>query len=317
MAGIIFRYFLTLLVFLLTAPGFGFSGPVPVQAAEKTGTIFDPVLSEISGIFASRKNSNVLWVLNDGGNAPALYAVSPGGRLLGEYPVEGIKNVDWEDMSGFRQGGEDLLLIGDVGDNKARRKSCTLYGVREPEVGGASTGRSLPVCWHMHFQYAGGPRDCEAMTVDEGEQRILLLSKRDRVPILYELPLSPTPRDILYTAKPVGRVRTIPKPTPADLKQRYGKYRSQPTSMDLSSNGRTLVILTYKHGYIFRREPGMTWDKVFASAPVQLDLPLPDTGELVQREALCIDHGKGRIIITTEQLPAPIYTIVDAGLTLE
>ncbi|MCG8637826.1 MAG: hypothetical protein MI863_28635 [Desulfobacterales bacterium] len=245
-------------------------------------------------------------MVNDSGNPAELYAISSGGKFLNAFSVEGADNIDWEDMSGFRHNGKGYLIIGDIGDNKARRDFCTLYAVSEPNAAPSLTEQSLPIQWQMHFKYADGPRDCEALAVDETRQRIYLLSKRDKYPVLYELPLSFDPEDTLYTATPVARIRTIPQPTPADLKEKYGKHRSRPTSMDISSNGRTLVILTYKHGYLYRRHPGQTWDQAVESPPELL--PLPDTGELVQREALCIDREKNNIIVTTEQIPAPIYT---------
>ncbi|MCG8616025.1 MAG: hypothetical protein MI802_07385 [Desulfobacterales bacterium] len=165
----------------------------------------------------------------------------------------------------------------------------------------------------MRFRYADGPRDCEALAVDEPNQKIYLLSKRETYPTLYELPLSVAPEDTLYTATPIAKIQTLPQPTPADLKEKYGKYRSQPTSMDLSADGTRLVVLTYKNGYLFRRNPNQTWEEVFRSPPETIRLPHPNTGELIQREALCIDNNTKGIIVTTEQIPAPIYTLMPQG----
>jgi len=278
----------------------------PYKQGFRTGTISDPGLEEVSGIFASRKNSPLLWVINDRGNTPVLYALSPDGKMRKNFPIAGIKNTDWEDLSGFRHKGEDFIMIGDVGDNRAKRKFCTLFIVKEPAPGDTAP---LKLQWQMRFQYEDGPRDCEAIAVDGPNKKIFLLSKRDRFPVLYELPLVIHPPDTLYTAKPVAKIKNIPRPTPSDLKEKYGKYRSRPTSMDLSTDGNTLVILTYKHGYVYRRESNRTWKATFQSLPWLIRLPLPGTGELVQREALCINHGTGQLIVTTEQLPAPIYTL--------
>ncbi|MCG8620338.1 MAG: hypothetical protein MI802_29305 [Desulfobacterales bacterium] len=201
-----------------------------------------------------------------------------------------------------------------MGDNKAVRAFCTLYAVKEPEVTASMATAPLEVTWRMRFRYADGPRDCEALAVDEPNQKIYLLSKRETYPTLYELPLSFTPEDRMYTATPVAKIRTIPQPTPADLKEKYGKYRSQPTSMDIYADGTALMILTYKNGYLFRRGPNQTWAEVFKSTPETISLPLPNTGELIQREALCVDHDTKSIIVTTEQLPAPIYTLMPQNI---
>ena len=59
---------------------------VPVQASapeecdgmgpgEEVGTVADPAVVELSGIVASRAHPGVLWVHNDSGGAPAVYAL--------------------------------------------------------------------------------------------------------------------------------------------------------------------------------------------------------------------------------------------------
>ncbi len=279
----------------------------PFHRAVRTGVITDPMIQETSGIYASQKNRPVLWVVNDSRNAPVLYAILPDGKRLKECPIEGaIKNTDWEDLAGFQYEGNDFLVIADVGDNKARREFCTLFVVKEPEPG---TAGPLKLQWQMRFNYEDGPKDCEAVAVDTANKRILLLSKRQKQPVLYELPLVIYPPDTLYTARPIAKISNIPQPTASDLKEKYGKYRSWPTSMDLSSNGRTLFILTYKNGYTYSRKINQTWEEAFQSRPKLIRLPHPNTGELVQREAICIDHETGRLIVTTEKTPSPIYTL--------
>lgn len=301
----------TLLIFfyLISLPVFGNTGEqVSFTKGIRTGTISDPRLSEISGLFPSMQNSPLFWAVNDSGNPPELYAISPKGTLVKTLTVQGAENIDWEDLSGFRYRAEPYLLIADVGDNWARRRFCSLYAVKEPDLTETGTTQSLAVQWQMNFQYPDGPRDCEAIAVDERDQKIYLLSKREKQPTLYALPLEFQPDKTIYTAALVAKIQTIPRPTPADLKEKYGKYRSQPTAMDISSDGRTLVILTYKNGYLFKRNPGQAWSEVVNTRPKIL--PLPNGNELPQREALCIDREKGSIIVTTEMLPAPIYTIM-------
>jgi hypothetical protein len=58
----------------------------------------DPLLNEVSGVVASRVHTPDLWVHNDSGGEPAVYAIRPNGALLGAYTIDGATNVDWEDM---------------------------------------------------------------------------------------------------------------------------------------------------------------------------------------------------------------------------
>lgn len=296
-----------LLLIPVSAPGGQEKPRLMFGQPVKIGSMSDPVLGEVSGIFASRHPNQVLWMVNDSGNAPALYAVNRNGSLEAEYTVAGVQNTDWEDLSGFRHNDRSYLVIADVGDNKSRRNQYTLLFLKEPVPGQIKA--KLQCRWQMRFQYEDGPRDCESVAVDIVNQKILLLSKREKYPVLYELPLILPPEDTLYTAKPVARIKTLPQPTPSDLTYKYGKYSSRPTSMDISCDGNTLIILTYKHAYRFHKSQDKDWQQALLSSPELIRLPLPVTGELIQREALCIDHRTGNIIVTTEQLPAPIYTL--------
>ena len=53
-------------------------------AGHKVGTVESPLITEASGLVASRKNPGVLWVHNDKG-PPCVYAVTPQGKYLGTY----------------------------------------------------------------------------------------------------------------------------------------------------------------------------------------------------------------------------------------
>lgn len=281
--------------------------PAPYKEAVRCGLISSPELTEISGLAVSRKTPQVLWVINDSNNPPAVYGLSTQGVLLKTYEVAKAKNRDWEDLAGFHYRGEDFLVIADVGDNWSGRSFGTLYCVKEPTPDAQSNG-VLPLEWEMNFRYENGPLDCEAVAVDAANQKIYLLSKRKAVPVLYELPLDMPCKKSMYTARAVARIKTIPQPTPEDCRQNYGNNRSRPTAMDISADGNTLYILTYKHAYVYSRTPGQTWDTAFSNPPQQITLPDPSL-TMVQREALGLDHTSGKIFISSEKALAPIYMV--------
>ncbi len=277
-----------------------------------SGKVTDKDLPEISGLAGSYKTKGLLWMINDSGNANVLFGVSSTGQVLGEFSIKNAPNVDWEDLSSFTLGRESYLLIADVGDNMAMRSSCCLYMVREPEINlseNKQNPESLGVCAKMTFSYEDGSRDCEAVAVDSVKQKIYLLSKRTVPPVLYELPLIMKNSDGVYVATPVARLTSLPAPTPEDLKDKYGKFRSQPTAMDLRLDGNAMVILTYKNAYWYEKESVETWDTAFSRQPRCLALPHPNTGELVIREALCLCPQTQNIYVSSERLPAPIYVL--------
>ena len=102
----------------------------------QVGTIEHPQITEASGMVASRRLADVLWVHNDSGSGPVLYALNPQGQCLGRFDVTGAKARDWEDIARGPGPDPDLdyLYIGDIGDNRGKREFITVYRVPEPDL---------------------------------------------------------------------------------------------------------------------------------------------------------------------------------------
>ena len=100
------------------------------------GNVVNEDLNEVSGVVESRQNTGVLWVHNDSGDSPRLFALGTDGRHLGTYTLEGAATGDWEDLAIFRHrdSGEWILAIGDIGDNPGTRDFIRVYLVPEPTV---------------------------------------------------------------------------------------------------------------------------------------------------------------------------------------
>ncbi|MEM9058498.1 MAG: hypothetical protein AAGD86_13540, partial [Pseudomonadota bacterium] len=101
-------------------------------AAELIGKIEKKSLNEASGMAASRTDDGVLWLINDSGHKPKLFAMAPDGTHLGTVDVDGANNRDWEDLASFSLDGRHWLLIADTGDNKSRHPVSALVVVPEP-----------------------------------------------------------------------------------------------------------------------------------------------------------------------------------------
>ncbi len=280
----------------------------PRFVAVESGHLQAAGLVETSGLAASRRSPDLLWAINDSGNRPVLYALRTDGSELGQVTLAGVNNGDWEDLAAFTWRGEPWLLVADVGDNRGRRPQVVLHALPEPQADaqGRFAGAVQPA-WSLTFSYPDGPRDCEALAVDESAGRILLLSKRSEPPMLYSLPLVPPVDDRPLVATPLGPLATIPPPTPTDLLLPYGQYRSQPTAMDLSAAGRELLVLTYRHAYLFRRAPGQDWAPVIAEPPQTIELP--DLFTLPQREAACFSADGQSLFVTGEGAGATLLRL--------
>ena len=158
----------------------------PPPFAQLSGIILDTRLADLSGLAASRAHADTLWALDDGGNAPELFAIGKRGGVQASYRIEGVANTDWEDLASFDLDRRHYLLIADTGDNGGLRKTLQLHVVEEPaSLGG---GRLRPA-WSIVFRWPDGPRDCEAVVVDAAHGQVLLISKRRQPPEAFVLPL--------------------------------------------------------------------------------------------------------------------------------
>jgi hypothetical protein len=275
-------------------------GSVPADLA---GYITAKAVDEASGIAVSRYNDNVVWINNDSGNAAALFAVNRHGKKVFRLNIKGVANRDWEDLAAFDFQGKSYLVIGDVGDNYNKWQSYSLYFVEEPDIRRLGYNKTLAVkpAWQTTFTYADGSRDCEAIAVDVQAQKVLLLSKRESPPVLFELPLKSEQQQPLV-AKRLGRIKPIPDPihTYPRLFDWLG-MATWPTGMDISPDGKQLLVLTYGGIYRYRATPDHNWFKSLSQSPEQIPLP-----ELKQAEAIGFDRQARHFYVTTEKLPAPL-----------
>jgi hypothetical protein len=269
------------------------------------GQIEDQRLPEISGIAVSGKTDSLLWVLNDNCNSPTLYALNFQGRVLGSVLIAGVDNIDWEDMAGFNLGNTSYLLIGDVGDNQGTRPHCYIHIIEEPSLFDLKRSGELviqPVCT-MQFKYPDGSRDCESIAVDVTQNKIYMLSKRAKPPVLYELPLLLADPDSTLIARRLGQVRTIPLPKRAEIiAKKLNETAVWPTSMAFSKSA--AVILTYDNAYYYTKNENACWISALSEHPQIIELPY-----IPQAESVCFSPDEQYIFIISERLPSPIYRI--------
>lgn len=279
--------------------------PEPVASERGTrlaGVLIDPQLSEISGLAASRRHADVLWMLDDGGNPERLFAVGTNGTRLATMRVEGVTKTDWEDIAAFRLDGRDYLLIADTGDNGGLRRSLQLHVVEEPAR--LENARVRPA-WSIAFRWPDGARDCEAVAVDPKRGEVLLISKKRQPPELFSLPLRPQGTS-LQTARRLGPLAGVPQPDANALRRNPQRARldSQVTAADVSPDTRTLAVMTYRWLLLYPRRPHESWGDAVARAPRFEPLPW-----LPQAEALGWSRDGRHLYATGEFIPAPLYRI--------
>ena len=256
-----------------------------------------PVITEASGLAASPRSDDFLWIINDSGGTGEIHLCNTDGTSRGSVSVKGLKNKDWEDLAAFVLEGKSYLLIADTGDNNSKRDSVSLFIVREPVLpsAGKSVAGEIPVVWKIEFTYEDGPRDCEAVAVDARREKIILVSKRTEPPVVYELPLRPAEKE--QVAKRIGTTQTI---APAFI---LLPHRNQPTGMDISPDGSTAAIVTYYGVFLFSKESGQTWGEAFAAQPVRIGshkLPQAESVAFAKdgKSLRCISEGRNSSIVT-------------------
>ncbi len=236
--------------------------------------------------------------MNDDGKA-RLFALDTAGRDRSDFDLGKADNDDWEDLASFTLDGDPYLLIADIGDNLGKRKKVTLYVAKEPKPSDDRT----KVDWHVDFKYPNGPRDAEAAAVDIDNERVLILSKRDIPPSLYEVPLQ---SDDKVTARWLGTVDSLPKPSRQDVEfaPKTRDWHWQPTGMDISADNRAAVVLTYRAIYYYLRRPEQDWFEALNSKPVRVGL-----GNFRNAEAVAFGDDSRTVYVTGEDRHARLLRV--------
>ncbi len=91
-------------------------------------------LKEVSGVESAR-NSNLIWMINDGGNRSKLFAISKNGKIKREVFIK-TKNHDWEDLTSDEKGN---IYIGDFGNNLSKRKNLKILKIKKKHLNKKST----------------------------------------------------------------------------------------------------------------------------------------------------------------------------------
>jgi hypothetical protein len=253
-------------------------------------------LTETSGLAASRRNDGVLWMHNDSGGDPEVFAVGLDGAARGRYALEGAEATDWEDMALGPQApggdGADRLYLGDIGDNNSQRDDVTVYRVAEPTVAAGDAGdQALGDVQPLTLTYADGARDAETLLADPVTGDLFIVSKQwDGAPAgVYRIPAD-VPVD---PATPTAMERV------ADAAVPDGELA---TSGDISADGSLIAIRTYQSVLLWERAPGETVGEALTGDPCKAAA----TSELQGESLAILPEGDGYVTVS-EGRDSPIH----------
>ena len=239
-------------------------------AKQKRYKIDNPAISESSGLACSTLDSNLLWTHNDSGHMPIIYVMDTKGRDKGTFHLNNIEAIDWEDMDAFEYQGKHYLLIADSGDNMEILLQHQIYIIKEPRIKPAmdepASRSAIAPEWTLSYKFKDGRSyDIESVAVDVKREKIVMLTKRHRPTIMFELPLKPEHDRQVQTAL---KVTELP-----DIKN--------PSALDISPDGQWMSINSYRriHRY-YRQNVSDNWHYVHSIK----------YKKLFQPEAMCLSQ---------------------------
>jgi hypothetical protein len=260
----------------------------------QTGTIQNSLVTEASGIAASRMNANVLWTHNDSGDSARVFAMTPAGTNLGAYSLTGASASDWEDIA-VGPGpvlGSQYLYAADIGDNLGIRSNVSVYRVPEPVVSDVQSPVTVSLAGvsKLTFAYPDGPRDAETMFVDPQTKDIYIVTKRENPHRVYRA--------------------AYPQATSGTTTLQYMTQFNDPdwlTGGDINVGGNEIIVRGDGSGAVdgtgrmFIRPVGGSITDAFNSTPITI--PLLSDG---QGEAIGFDRNGWGYYTTSEGANRPI-----------
>ncbi len=261
------------------------------QEVEVLGHVESSRLDELSGLVRAA-DEGVVWVHNDSGGLPRLYALGLDGRIRATLELAADAR-DWEDVARLdAEDGPAQLFAADIGDNRAVRESVVVYRVTEPALDARSL-RATPDT--LTLTYPDSAHDAEVLLIEpprEGSPtgRLLIVTKRHIPNRVYGCAL-PATGSARLALEDLGAVQGIIDP--------------MLTAGDLSPDGSRVVLRTYTTAFEWDVPDGDVAVALTGARPSRpIALPTQQQGE-----ALGYAPDGSRLLTVSEGERPPLYRI--------
>ena len=240
------------------------------QSFAQNQRLKDAKIDECSGLVVTSKSDHLMWVHNDSGDISRIFLVDDKGNILATYNFN-KEVIDCEDIALLYDAkGKSKIFVGDIGDNNAKRDHISIFVFDEPNVNLISKKEiKINDVKELKFKYPDGPRDAECLLVDERDQKIYIVSKREDSVGVYSAPLKSAP----------GKVITLKKESILFFDAPSGA--KWVTAGDVARNGKEVVIKTYINIYYWDRLVGETIPQCLARPYIGLPYKPEVQGEAV------------------------------------
>lgn len=254
--------------------------------------IKNELITESSGLVASRTLPGAYWTHNDSGDGPFIYAFNTRGNSLGVFGVTGANARDWEDISigPGPQPNKSYLYIGDIGDNSEARPEIVVYRVAEPDLKATNKGstKARPLTTEpaeaIRLKYPDGKHDTETLLVHPTTGNLYIMTKVAFAnPVVYEAVAPLTPGKTIVM-KRIGEVH-IPS-----------IFGGAITGGSVSPDGRKVALCDYFQGYeLVLPASSKNFDDIWKEKMIGFDL-----GKRQQGEAIAYRLDGNALLATSE-----------------
>jgi hypothetical protein len=213
-------------------------------------------LNEISGIAASHRNKNVLYLNEDNGNPNCIYLTNTAGQDLGRLTICGSDNRDWEDIAlgPGPMADHDYMYVADIGDNHAWHGSIYIYRFPEPDLTTASfpVRKTIKHAETITLKYPNGPHNAEAILLDPLTRDLYIVTKEDDSTGIYVASFPQSTRHKMV----LEPVITLPF--------------HLVTGGDISADGLEILLRNEEYYWYWKRKKGETIAAAFNRPPQQI-----------------------------------------------
>ena len=161
----------------------------PANISPQVSLPLDEVLSETSGLIFWNDN---FWTHNDNLDTNIYMLDTLYGRIVQTYPLSGIENRDWEEIS----QDEEYVYIGDFGNNSGNRRDLRILKINKFSlISGSPVIDSIKYSYSDQVDFTPSSNDtdfdCEAFIVTEDSIYLFTKQWASKHTSLYSLPKNP------------------------------------------------------------------------------------------------------------------------------
>jgi hypothetical protein len=147
----------------------------------------------------------------------------------------------------------------------------------------------------MEVTFPRGVTNYESIAVDHPNNNILIVEKGNFSGRVFTVPFPSILNDTQVIRVEAKQVGVAPVP--------------MATACDISADGRSLIIISYSIGFLFRRELSQAGELESWKTALEREPAVFSLGKLRQTEGVCFSEDEKSIFVTIEQAHTPLIEI--------